>query len=126
MRPDQTITKEINALGISSQGLKTFYTLLKTTEQLPPSGYFPKREYDLIVTYFKNKKVLEEDGKPALQNEGWKVFQARWTLEEKLITDCCLMEQDIGWEGGWDPDEKGNGNYVEDSGNEDGFDPVER
>ena len=121
MAKSPLVTQEIQALGINPHYFEVFYARLNTPKQPPPPGLLPEDQYGLILKYLQDKKVLGEDGKPDLQGKGWKVFQARRTLEEKLARDSLKHELlTRHWEDGFDPEEgeRDNCDYWED-----GFDP---
>jgi len=79
---ESSIKQEMIALGIQPRYFETFYEQLKKKQQLPPETSIPVEQYQIIVNYLKQRKVLGAEG--TVQEDGLKLFDSRKSLEEKL------------------------------------------
>lgn len=78
-----TIKEEIESLGIMPQYFETFYMQLKAQQQLPSEDSILSEQYQKVVGYLTQKKVLNED--KTLQIDGLKLFDSKKSLEDKLM-----------------------------------------
>jgi len=76
------IRQEIIALGIKPEHFETFYTQLRAQKKLPPRDIIPTEQYQSILNYLTERKVLGAEG--VVQEDDFKLFDSRKSLEEKL------------------------------------------
>ena len=96
---------ELENQGIVPQHFDKFYEQLKTTKQLPPKDIVPSNQYQPILDYLQQKKVLDKDNK--VLEDGLKIFDAKKRLEGMLNSESLpkdiFADTNMGSNGGIAP-----------------------